>query len=38
MKVGTETDLGHDYIEDYDLRVKMLKGIQYKLIGNQLMI
>ena len=26
MKVGTETDLGHDYIEDYTgLKLKMLK-------------
>jgi len=25
MKVGTETDLGHDYIEDYDLRAEDVK-------------
>ena len=25
MKVGTETDLGHDYIEDYDLRIEDVK-------------
>ncbi len=25
MKVGTETDLGHDYIEDYDIRAEDVK-------------
>ena len=25
MKVGTETDLGHDYIEDYDIRTRGCK-------------
>ena len=35
MKVGTETDLGHNYLDDFDLRQKKLREIQFHQIGHQ---
>ena len=35
MKVGTETDLGHDYKDDFESRIEDVKRDTVPSIGNQ---